>query len=61
METFAEGISAMIAVVFSVACGLLVEELLFGGLIRLFFALRPDAAKASQTVRKYKGERTCSR
>ena len=61
MELFAEGISAMIAIAFSVACGLLVEELLFGGLVRLFFALRPDAAKAAQAVGKYKGERPCSR
>ena len=61
METFAEGISAIIAVAFSVSCGLLIEELLFGGLIRLFFALRPDAAEESQPERKDKGERTCLR
>jgi hypothetical protein len=61
METFAEGISAIIAIVFTVACGLLMEELLFGGLFRLFLALRPDAAKDIQALRKDKGERTCSR
>jgi hypothetical protein len=37
MELFAEGLSVMGAMVLSVSCGLLLEELLFGGLVRLFF------------------------
>jgi hypothetical protein len=61
METFAEGISAIIAVAFTVSCGLLIEELLFAGLARLLLALRPDAAKQSQPERKDKGERPCLR
>lgn len=38
MELFAEAVSVMGAMLLSVSCGLLVEELLFGGLVRLFFA-----------------------
>jgi len=38
MELFAEALSVMGALLLSVSCGLLVEELLFGGLVRLFFA-----------------------
>ena len=42
METFAEILSAVTAIVLTVACGLLLEELVFGGLARLFFAGRPE-------------------
>ena len=38
MELFAEALSVVGAMLLSVSCGLLVEELLFGGLVRLFFA-----------------------
>jgi hypothetical protein len=41
LELFAEALSAITAVVLTVACGLLCEELLFGGLVRLFFPPRP--------------------
>ena len=61
MEFFAEGISAIIAVAFSVSCGLLVEELLFGGLFRLLYVLWPEAARKSKAEQKEKGERTCLR
>jgi hypothetical protein len=37
MELFAEGLSVVGAMLLSVSCGLLLEELLFGGLVRLFF------------------------
>lgn len=42
MELFAESLSVVGALVLSVSCGLLLEELIFGGLVRLFFA--PKAA-----------------
>jgi hypothetical protein len=45
VEIFAELLSAIAAVVLTVACGLLCEELLFGGLARLFFVPRPGAGK----------------
>jgi hypothetical protein len=38
MEWFAEVLSALGALVLSLACGLLFEELVFGVLTRLFFA-----------------------
>jgi hypothetical protein len=38
MELFAESLSVIGALLLSVSCGLLIEELLFGGLVRLFFA-----------------------
>lgn len=38
MELFAETLSVVGALVLSVSCGLLLEELIFGGLVRLFFA-----------------------
>ena len=41
MELFAEALSVVGAMLLSVSCGLLLEELLFGGLVRLFFARRP--------------------
>ena len=43
MELFAEALSIVGALLLSVSCGLLVEELFFGGLVRLFFA-RPAPA-----------------
>lgn len=49
MEMFAEAISVLGALVLSVACGLLLEELLFGGLVWLFFARRPEASKKERT------------
>ncbi len=45
MELFAEAISAVGALLLSVSCGLLVEELVFGGLAWLCRALRPQAGK----------------
>jgi hypothetical protein len=38
----------------SVSCGLLLEEMLFGGLVRLFFARRPESREDKE--RKLKGE-----
>ena len=59
VEIFAELLSAVAAVVLSVACGLLCEELLFGGLVRLFFPPRPGAGKKAVPAQEEKGERTC--
>jgi hypothetical protein len=53
MELFAEGLSVVGAMLLSVSCGLLVEELLFGGLVRLFFSRQPLISQA--TERKEQG------
>jgi hypothetical protein len=45
VETFAEILSAVTAIVLTVACGLLLEELVFGGLARLFFVGRRSASE----------------
>ncbi|MEA2258706.1 MAG: hypothetical protein QOJ51_1531 [Acidobacteriaceae bacterium] len=52
VETFAEILSAIAAVVLTVACGLLLEELLFGGLVRLFVAPRPGAREKPSPKRE---------
>jgi hypothetical protein len=59
VEIFAELLSAITAVVLTVACGLLCEELLFGGLARLFLPRRPDAGEKRMPAQEAKGERTC--
>jgi hypothetical protein len=63
VETFAEILSAIMAVVLTVACGLLLEELLFGGLVRLFVAPRPGASEKPSPEREEeqeeKEEHTC--
>ena len=59
MELFAEGLSVVGAMLLSVSCGLLLEELLFGGLVRLFFARQRVPSVA--TGRKETGEKSCSR
>jgi hypothetical protein len=58
VELFAELLSAIAAVVLTVACGLLCEELLFGGLVR-FIPPRPDAGKKPDPAQQEKGEHTC--
>ena len=45
MEIFAEAISVLGALLLSVSCGLLVEELVFGGLAWLCCARRPRPVK----------------
>jgi hypothetical protein len=59
VETFAEVLSAIAAVVLTVACGLLLEELLFGGLVRLFFVRRPSTNEKPSPEQEEKGEHTC--
>jgi hypothetical protein len=58
MEMFAEAISVLGALVLSVSCGLLLEELLFGGLVWLFFARQPESRKKHE--RNLAGEDPCS-
>jgi hypothetical protein len=45
VEIFAEILSAVTAIVLTVACGLLLEEMVFGGLARLFSIGRPSAGE----------------
>ena len=62
MELFAEMLSVVGALLFSVSCGVLAEELLFGGLVRLFFARRPRAGGSTERNEGTKeGERPCLR
>jgi hypothetical protein len=59
MEMFAEVLSVIGALLLSVSCGLLLEELVFGGLVRLFFARRPETQEEKE--RNSQGERPCLR
>jgi hypothetical protein len=59
VEIFAEMLCAAGAVVVTVACGLLLEELVFGGLARLFFVPRTGASEKPSTEQEEKRERTC--
>lgn len=42
MESAWTAMTLAAAMVFSVACALLMEEVIFGGLFRMFFAPRPE-------------------
>jgi hypothetical protein len=59
MEIFAEGLSVIGALLLSVACGLLLEELVFGALAWLFFARQPGGRKKEE--RGSQGEYPCLR
>ncbi|MFZ0629983.1 MAG: hypothetical protein WA374_03930 [Acidobacteriaceae bacterium] len=59
MELFAEAVSVVGALLLSVSCGLLVEELLFGGLVRLFFARQAVASVRGERRKEREGQ--CSR
>jgi hypothetical protein len=60
MEMLWEAFTVIGALLLSVSCGLLLEEMLFGGLVRLFFARRPESRKERE--RKLEGEeRPCLR
>jgi len=48
METLWEAFAVIGALLLSVSCGLLLEEMLFGGLVRLFFARRPKSSKEQE-------------
>ena len=45
MELFAEILSVVGALLLSVSCGVLVQELVFGGLVRLFVAHQHKAGQ----------------
>lgn len=61
MELFAEILSVIGALLLSVSCGVLVEELVFGGLVRLFLAQRrATGAATEQRKRQQQGEGSCS-
>jgi hypothetical protein len=59
MEMLWEAFTVIGALLLSVSCGLLLEEMLFGGLVRLFFARRTESREDKE--RKLKGERPCLR
>jgi hypothetical protein len=59
METFAEVLSVIGALLLSVSCGLLVEELVFGALARFVFARQSETRRKQE--RKSQGERPCLR
>jgi hypothetical protein len=65
MELFAETLSVVGALILSVSCGLLIEEMVFGGLVRLFFAPKPmpsaQPERKEQNDRTNQGERPCLR
>ena len=49
MEMLWEAFTVIGAMLLSVSCGLLLVEMLFGGLVRLFFARRrPESRKESE-------------
>lgn len=59
MEKFAEVLSGIVALLLTVSCGLLFGELLFGGLVRLFFASQPGAGKKPAREQEEKREPKC--
>jgi hypothetical protein len=65
MELFAEAISVVGALLLSISCGLLLEELIFGGLVRLFFAPKPatqcTTERTATNAPQPEGERPCLR
>jgi hypothetical protein len=66
MELFVETLSVVGALLLSISCGLLIEELVFGGLVRLFFAPKPSPSaqaerKELKERKQQEGERPCLR
>ena len=58
MNLLTEAMSGMGAVLLPVAAGLLLEELTFGGLVRLLLAPGPGAGRRGER-KSNKGERKC--
>lgn len=52
MEAIASGLTVIGGLLLSLSCGVLLEELVFGGLCRLFLAPRPGHAEKSSSERK---------
>ena len=59
METFAEVMTVVGGMVLSVACGLMLEELIFGGLVRLFFAPQRSAGSEGKERESRDGGKPC--
>lgn len=58
MELMAEFMSVVGALLLSVSCGVLVEEMLIGGLVRLILARQPEAARKKERSMKETEEST---
>ena len=52
MEAIASGLAVIGGLLLSLSCGVLLEELIFGGLCRLFLAPRPGDQQKSSSERK---------
>jgi len=59
MESLGELGVAMGGLLLSVACGLMLEELIFGGLVRLFFASQRVAGSNGKERAEKDGGRSC--
>jgi hypothetical protein len=59
MESLGELGAAMGGLLLSLACGLMLEELIFGGLVRLFFASQRVAGSNSKERTEKDGGRSC--
>jgi hypothetical protein len=59
METAITAVTVVAGLIFSVAIGIAVEEVIFGEIFRLFFAEPAIARVRSWTSASVKGERTC--
>jgi hypothetical protein len=59
MESLGELGAAMGGLLLSLACGLMLEELIFGGLVRLFFASQRAASSNGKGRAKKDGDRSC--
>lgn len=52
MEAIASGLTVIGGLLLALSCGVLLEELVFGGLCRLFLASRPGDQQRSSSERK---------
>jgi len=50
MESAMTAVTVVAAVFFSLSCALLIEELVLGGLFRLFFAPRPERPRVETNL-----------
>jgi hypothetical protein len=56
METMLQGLVIIGGLTFSLAASLLIEELIFGQIVRVAFARRPDTTKPGQRSRQQSGQ-----
>ncbi|HXE07414.1 MAG TPA: hypothetical protein VN612_05940 [Acidobacteriaceae bacterium] len=59
MEALNEFCAAAGGLLLSIACGLMLEELIFGGLVRLFFASQRAAGSNGKERESKMGGRSC--